>query len=210
MDLERLRRPFPENEIKWRVGATNVGNDGKPKWGDKPLGIPLAYIDARAVEDRLDDVCGALWQRRYPDKGLCEIGLKIGSEWVWRANGAGETDFEGEKGQYSDAFKRAAVSWSVGRYLYNLKYEWAPIKKQGKSWALIDTPQLPDWAKPGYTPKMSRDKKREYVEKLTEHLLACDEQGVRELAEELTNEEKLYIWPEFNSAQRALIKDFTK
>jgi hypothetical protein len=39
----------------------------------------------------------------------CEIGLLIEDDWLWRSNGAGNTDFEPDKGAYSDAFKRAAV-----------------------------------------------------------------------------------------------------
>ena len=80
--------------------------------------------------------------------GCCRIGIKIDNEWVWRSNGAGETQVEGEKGKFSDAFKRAAVLWGVGRYLYYLDNTWVKIKPQGRSYVLAGVPKLPSWALP--------------------------------------------------------------
>jgi hypothetical protein len=79
---------------------------------------------------------------------VCEIGIRSDSEWLWRANGAGQTDIEAEKGALSDAFKRAAVCWGIGRYLYDLPNVWVPLK-DGRY--LAEHPTLPDWAKPGRT-----------------------------------------------------------
>lgn len=136
---EQLKQPFDPKIIHWRVGATT---------GDKSKGIALAYIDARDVMKRLDDVCGDKWQCDYPFEGCCRIGIKIDDEWVWRSNGAGETQVEGEKGRYSDAFKRAAVLWGVARYLYYLPNEWVALKPKGRSHVLAGTPNLPSWALP--------------------------------------------------------------
>ena len=135
----KLKQPFDPSVIHWRVGSTSK---------DKKNGLALAYLNARDVMKRLDDVCGDNWQVRYPFKGCCEIGIKINDEWLWRSNVAGETDFEAEKGQGSDAFKRAAVLWGVGRYLYYLKNIWVPIKPQGRSYVIAETPVLPNWALP--------------------------------------------------------------
>lgn len=137
--FDALKEPFDPKVISWRVGSTN---------GDKSKGIALAYIDARDVMKRLDDVCGLEWQCRYPFVGCCEIGIKINGEWIWRANGADETNVEGVKGQYSDALKRAAVAFGVGRYLYYLPNVWVALKPQGKSHVLAEIPQLPAWALP--------------------------------------------------------------
>ena len=134
--MDALKAPFPTNVLSWRVGATNK---------DKTKAIALAYIDARDVMKRLDDVCGLNWQVRYPFDGCCEIGIKVNGEWIWRANGAGETDIEGEKGKFSDAFKRAAVLLGVGRYLYYLPNVWVEIDEYKK---LKTTPPLPSWAIP--------------------------------------------------------------
>lgn len=126
-----LKEPFPAENVSWRVGSTTA---------DKSKGMPLAYIDARDVMERLDDVVGpGNWQSRYTHAGaktVCEIGLLINQNWVWKANGAGDTDFEGEKGAMSDAFKRAAVLWGIGRYLYGIKSPWVEIEQFGKSYRI--------------------------------------------------------------------------
>lgn len=131
--FEQLSSPFDPSEVDWRVGSTTQ---------DKTKGMALAYIDARTVMDRLDTVCGpAGWQNRYVIEGtktVCEIGIKCGDEWVWKSDGAGDSDVEAEKGALSDAFKRAAVRWGIGRYLYNLKSPWVPLKAFGKSYVIAD------------------------------------------------------------------------
>jgi hypothetical protein len=107
-DVLRLSEPTPRDAIKQRQG---------------PGGRMLDYIDARFVMDRLDDLLGpANWQNLYDlgsnGKVSCRIGINVDGEWVWKSDGAGETDIEGEKGSFSDAFKRAAVHWGIGRDLY--------------------------------------------------------------------------------------------
>lgn len=93
-------------------------------------GAELAYIDARQVMDRLDDVCGPEnWQCEYSEvKGhvYCKIGINIDGNWVWKSDCGIESNFDAEKGEASDAFKRAAVKWGVGRFLYDIK----PVQKQ--------------------------------------------------------------------------------
>lgn len=130
--LSLLAAEFPRSQVSWR--AQTLSKDG-----DKALA--LAYIDARDVMQRLDDVCGAgSWQNRYSHadkKTICEIGVKIEGEWVWKANGAGDSDIEAEKGALSDAFKRAAVLWGIGRYLYDIESPWVPCdsyEKNGKKY----------------------------------------------------------------------------
>lgn len=152
---EKLKRPFDPLRISWRVGATN---------GDKTTGIALAYIDARDVMQRLDEVFGLDWQCRYShaeNKTICELGVLLDGQWIWRAGGAGDTDVEAEKGALSDAFKRAAVLFGIGRYLYSLPNKWVPIKAQGKSYVLDGTPPLPTWATPdGFDAIMSKRKEK--------------------------------------------------
>ena len=127
----RLKAPFHPDKVSWRVGATNK---------DKTKGMALAYIDARDVYERLDEVVGpANWQNRYPHAGTktcCDIALRIDGEWVWKSNGAGDSDHEAEKGAFSDGFKRAAVCWGIGRYLYDLDSPWVEIEAYGKSYKI--------------------------------------------------------------------------
>lgn len=140
--FDALSAPFPSEYIDWRVGSTT---------SDKTKGMALAYVDARTVMDRLDTICGPdKWQCNYTPgvngSIICNIGIQmppdrevakivgvelLNNSWVWKADGAGATDFEGEKGALSDAFKRAAVRFGIGRYLYDLKAPWVAIEAFG-------------------------------------------------------------------------------
>lgn len=130
--FDQLKAEFPRDAISWR--AQTVTKDGTKA-------MALAYIDARDVMQRLDDVVGPDgWQCRYPHatgKTVCEIGIRVRDEWIWKADGAGDTDIEAEKGALSDAFKRAAVRWGIGRYLYDLASPWVPCEsyKRGDKFA---------------------------------------------------------------------------
>lgn len=147
--LIALKRPFDPRQISWRVGATKKDENQKAV-----SGIALAYIDSRDVMQRLDKLFGFNWQNKHWSEGkktFCEIGLYIEGEWRWRAGGAGDTDVEAEKGAISDAFKRAAVLWGIGQYLYQLPNVWVPVKQHGKTVVLDGVPELPKWATPeGY------------------------------------------------------------
>lgn len=149
MDFDALKAPFDTSAISWR--AQQVTKDGTSA-------LALAYIDARDVMNRLDDVCGpAGWQCKYSHangKTVCDIGIRIFTnsspeldkngawkhptafEWIWKADGAGDSDIEAEKGALSDAFKRAAVRWGIGRYLYDMEAVWVPCEsyKVGDKW----------------------------------------------------------------------------
>lgn len=127
-DLEKLSDKFQKSDIKFRPGAV---------YGDKALA--LAYVDSRAIQKRFDSVVGMEnWQNRHicysgkSDKVVCEIGVRINGEWVFKADGAGDSQVEGEKGSFSDALKRAAVLWGVGRYLYYFEATWVPFNAAKK------------------------------------------------------------------------------
>src|ERR1700757_4672948 len=101
---DKLKAPFPPDRVSWRVGSTTA---------DKKKGLAFGYIDARDVMERLDDVCGPEnWQCTYPHangKTICSIGIRVcregeGFEWIWKSDGAGDSDVEAEKGAMSDAF----------------------------------------------------------------------------------------------------------
>lgn len=151
---QKLECPFPTHSVSWRIGRKS--KDGKSA-------ILLAYIDARDVMERLDRACGfENWQCRYnlADSGvlICELGIRVNGEWLWRANGAGDTQVEAEKGKCSDAFKRAAVLWGIGRYLYGLPTPRVQIDQYGK-WT--QDPALPDWATPkGFMAALESERKK--------------------------------------------------
>ena len=118
MNLQELKKEMP---FKWRVQSTS-------EYGSNCV----AYIDARDVQDLFDDVCGAEnWQVKYEEhKGnlFASIGvnvtkgtaINIDPLWVWKSDCGTESQVEKQKGEASDAFKRAAVMWGVGRFLYSL------------------------------------------------------------------------------------------
>jgi hypothetical protein len=128
IDLTKLFAPFDPDRVSWRVGSTTQ---------DKTKGMALAYIDSRDVMERLDEVCGpGNWECRYPHvdkKTCCEIAIWVGDRWVVKADGAGDSDVEAEKGAFSDAFKRAAVKWGIGRYLYDIDSPWVELESVGRS-----------------------------------------------------------------------------
>jgi len=160
MNLKLLTEPLNPASIEWRIGQCGKKNDGGV-WAKV-----LAYLTSRAVHDRLDEVCGVEnWQMRYKEHHsgtICEIGIHIGDEWIWKAGGSDDTDIEGFKGGLSSAEKRAAVPWGIGRYLYGLTEMWAVTSLQKKDdWKYQaankskgipafwwQPPQLPNWALP--------------------------------------------------------------
>ena len=132
-----LKAPFGSHEIEWKMGKTNQ---------EKTRGRPLPYLKFRAVADRLDEVFGETnWLATYvagPAGGVvCRLSLRIGDEWLCKENGAGNTETEGIKGGLTDAFKRAATMWGVGRYLHTYEAIAVDIDPQTGRWAI---PALPD------------------------------------------------------------------
>lgn len=132
---ERLAEPFPAEFIHWRLGSVAK---------DRLRGMALAYIDARDLFDRLDQVVGpANWQSRVelgPDgRVIAGIGIRDidgSGEWIWKWDGAGATNIEGEKGGISDALKRAGVQFQICRYLYRLDSPWVRVVARGRTFAI--------------------------------------------------------------------------
>src|SRR3546814_2152808 len=61
IDYTALSKPFPPSAVSWR--SQSLTKDGTKA-------LALAYIDARDVMRRLDDVCGpAGWQDSYAETG---------------------------------------------------------------------------------------------------------------------------------------------
>lgn len=137
IDWQRLAAPFPASDIEWKPGATTR---------DKSKGLAMAYITARAVQERLDEVFGpGRWKNEFrpgPEGGvLCRIYFKNEEgEWVWREDGADNTDVEAIKGGLSNAMKRAGAALGIGRYLYKMPAQWVPLDDRGR---FSETPRIP-------------------------------------------------------------------
>jgi hypothetical protein len=141
IDLSRLADYFPAADIEWKPGTVTR---------DKKKGLAMAYITNRAIQQRLDDVCGpACWRNEFtagPDGGvLCGLSVNVTGDphapaWVTKWDGADNTEFEATKGGLSGSMKRAAVQWGIGRYLYDLPSQWVPLNEYGK---FAEEPKVP-------------------------------------------------------------------
>lgn len=110
-------RTLKPEEISVRVGQ--VGEKGATL---------LLYKDARADMTILDETVGPMnWQRKHEvinGNLYCSVGI-FGKEldmWVWKEDVGIESNTEKEKGEASDAFKRACVNWGIGRELYTAPF----------------------------------------------------------------------------------------
>jgi hypothetical protein len=118
-DVQKLlSSPFGPDELDWKPQATK---DGKA--------LAVAYIDARAVMNRLDFAVGPGnwsfdWNAVGGDPKRIKGTLTVCG--VSRSD-AGEAEKEDEpvKSAVSDALKRCGVHFGVGRYLYYLGGVWA-------------------------------------------------------------------------------------
>jgi len=138
-----LAAPFPACEVEWRIQHVIK---------DKLRGLAVPYVQSRAIQSRLDDVVGAYnWKAEYKPwhnvgnsaSQLCGLAIycEERGEWIQKWDGAENTDIEPVKGGISDSFKRAAVQWGVGRYLYGLAATWVKVEERGKTYIIPDEEQ---------------------------------------------------------------------
>lgn len=144
--LLALKQPFDTRFLKVRIGARTK---------DKSKGIALFYLDSREVQKRLDEVCGIDgWRSEMQETTegvLCTISIRMpNGEWVSRTDGGEKSQVAPFKGACSDALKRAAAQFGIGRYLYYVPNSWHSLLNDGKIFADIDSVRdsLPEWALP--------------------------------------------------------------
>lgn len=126
MNLKDLQKPI---DYKWKpIFRRDKATNKSYQVGE------VAYIDARDVQNILDDVVRPEnWQADYKMVGnlfMCGIGINIPTpmdetgkvtwNWVWKWDTGTESDIEADKGIVSDALKRAGVLWGIGRFLYDI------------------------------------------------------------------------------------------
>ena len=139
-----LAAPFEPREVKY-----------KPQSVKNNRCLAMAYIDARLIQDRLDEVLGVEnWEDGYKiladGSVMCRLRVKLGDRWISKTDvGSPSEQPDGGdrlKAAFSDALKRAAVKFGIGRYLYRLAAQWVdydPVKKQ-----IIQVPQMPAFGLP--------------------------------------------------------------
>lgn len=99
--------------------------------------VLLLYKTARVDMRILDEVYGEMnWQRHHEVVNgnlFCTISVwdSEKSQWVSKQDVGTESNAEAEKGQASDAFKRAGFAWGIGRELYDAPFIFihAPVDK---------------------------------------------------------------------------------
>ena len=145
---DALSAPFDPKDVKY-----------KPQMVKNNRALALAYIDARLIQDRLDAVLGVEnWEDAYKiladGSVMCRLRIKLGDRWISKTDvGSPSEQPDGGdrlKAAFSDALKRAAVKFGIGRYLYRLAAQWVdydPVKKQ-----LTQLPPMPAFAIPKAPP----------------------------------------------------------
>ena len=105
----------------------------------------LLYKDARCDMKILDETVGPEnWKRSHElinGNLFCNVSIwdEGKKEWVTKQDVGTESYTEKEKGQASDAFKRACFNWGIGRELYTAPFIWIKsgnvtlTQKNGKS-----------------------------------------------------------------------------
>ena len=128
--LARLRAPFPLEAVGFKPQVMKK---------DKSAAMAATYIDARAVAERLDEVFPLAWTDEYEvmehvENRLtieCRLSIILNGQKITRSDVGESTNSDDErsasrwKSATSDAFKRAAVKFGVGAYLYALPQVWA-------------------------------------------------------------------------------------
>lgn len=127
-------RPLRPDEIEVRIAEIRATTSGN-------MARLLLYKTARTDMDILDETYGPEnWQVDYKSidgKLYCGIGVRIGTEWIWKWNTGTESNMEAQKGEASDAMKRSGFCWGTGRELYTapdivLFHPKATIKENSK------------------------------------------------------------------------------
>jgi hypothetical protein len=157
-----LSAPFDPKEVKFKPAVIS---------GNRALA--LAYVDARVIQDRLDEVLGVSgWQDEYEcladGSVVCRLHLRLGDEWITKMDVGGQSEQPDEgdrkKAAFSDALKRTAVKFGIGRYLYRLPSQWCDFDPQKKQFTR--TPVLPPSAVPCEPPsKKSATRERDSKER---------------------------------------------
>lgn len=115
-------RTLLADEIECRVGTTT----------DKGVSL-LLYKDARVDMRLLDEVVGCMnWKREHAvvnNNLYCTVSIynEDTKEWISKQDVGVESNTEKEKGQASDAFKRACFNWGIGRELYTAPFIWVNL-----------------------------------------------------------------------------------
>lgn len=139
-DIEILSKEFPQDKIGVKINSLSKNKD---------RALLVLYLQHTDVYSRIEEVDPA-WSCEVVGKeiikktvgqnsyDLCNVSMKITIKGVTRENVGEGDDY---KGAYSDALKRAAMLFGIGRYLYDQETAWVPYNEQTdkfKHWTMED------------------------------------------------------------------------
>lgn len=140
--MEALAAPFDADEVKSKPQA--ISKDGTKA-------LPVFFVDARAIMQRLDDILGLDgWKDaiefQHDGTVKCILSIRIDDgEWISREDVGGQSEQPDNgdrvKSAVSDALKRVAVKFGLGRYLYAVKPTWLDYDSQTRKFKT--TPTIP-------------------------------------------------------------------
>ncbi len=144
--LAKLAAPFPDGTVQYKPGVFD--NKERPT-----RALALAYVEARDVMDRLDEVAGGDWEFSWEpgpqDSSSVHGILTVCNVRREDVGECGEGDLGTIKSAVSDALKRCGVHFGVGRYLYSLKSEWLDLEPGTKHFKVKpQAPAAPWYASP--------------------------------------------------------------
>lgn len=119
--MSGLVRGLYPDEVECRIGQVSKSGKG--------LSL-LLYKTSRTDMALLDETFGPMnWRCRYEEvKGVLNCTLSVYDEdkgiWIDKQAAGTESNMESEKGESSDALKRAGFLWGIGRELYTAPFIW--------------------------------------------------------------------------------------
>jgi hypothetical protein len=134
-EIEReFRRPFTVEAVRFKPQSVSK---------DKTRALATFYIDARLAAERLNAAAGAAnWADEYRvlfessptahSDNFFPVECRLTVYQVTKTDVGiyqkATADDKAVKSAYSDAFKRAAVKFGIGAYLYAIPGIWAPVE----------------------------------------------------------------------------------
>lgn len=119
--MSGLVRDLHPDEVECRIGQVSKSGRG--------LSL-LLYKTSRTDMALLDETFGPMgWRCGYEEvKGVLNCTLSVYDEdrriWIDKQAAGTESNMESEKGESSDALKRAGFLWGIGRELYTAPFIW--------------------------------------------------------------------------------------
>lgn len=131
-DLKILKASFPRDRLKAKIQVISK---------DRTRGLLVLYLQHIDVQNRLEEVDPAWSTEVLREDRMDEmvfVRLRLTLKGVSRENVGEGYD---PKGAYSDALKRCAMLFGVGRYLYDSEPVWVPYdetRDRYRQWTVED------------------------------------------------------------------------